>query len=247
MKLVASMIVRNELGRYLELCVNHLLTYCDEVRVLDDGSDDGTYEWLEERNGVFVTRNTGAQFYEYESRARQELLNWTMESHPAFVLSIDADEFVAEPGVLKAAMRHQRPVLTLSMEEVWSVEPETLWMRVDGHWGPRVVPILWRAPQTLTYAWSIPDRKLACGREPMAVRQLRARPSGTKVLHFGWARQSEREERYQRYMTHDKGRFHRNTHLQSIMYPDEKVQLQGMLWPTGLIPISTALAVRTRS
>jgi glycosyltransferase involved in cell wall biosynthesis len=45
-KLIASLIVRNELKRYLEPCVAHLLEFCDEIRVLDDRSDDGTREWL---------------------------------------------------------------------------------------------------------------------------------------------------------------------------------------------------------
>ncbi len=37
MKLVASAIVRNEADRYLDAWLTHLTTFCDEVRLLDDG------------------------------------------------------------------------------------------------------------------------------------------------------------------------------------------------------------------
>lgn len=249
MKLVASIIVRNEFGRFLPLAVEHLLSFCDELRVLDDNSDDGTYEYLvgsSITNPVFVRRNPGPTFLEMESDARNLLLEWTMEGKPDYVLSIDADEFVSDPFVLKECMQRRHPVYTLDMLEVWEANQTSLSIRKDGAWGPRLCPILWQAPARLTREWMIPDRKLACGREPERVRRTSFRKSGTSVLHFGWTSESDREARAQRYFEHDKGRFHRNAHLESILWPRERVVMSGMAWPPGVEPLRDRLLERVR-
>lgn len=234
MTLLASMIVRNEMSRFLPLVVQHLLTFCDSVIVLDDNSDDGTFEWCDTQSNVLVQRNTGPQFYEYESQARQQLLDWTLFWKPDWVLSIDADEFVSHPEALHRAMWSEYPVWTLDMEEVWKADVEHLHMRVDGQWGPRLCPILWKAPKEVTSEWAIPPRKLACGREPAIVRRTKFRKSGSSVYHFGWTREAARQARFDRYMEHDQGKFHANKHLQSIMWGDDRVKLASKPWPVHL-------------
>ena len=244
-KLVASMVVRNELSRYLELSVEHLLSFCDEIRVIDDNSDDGTFEYLRKQERVLVARNDGAAFMSYESQVRNLLLDWTMDAQPDYVLSIDADEFVADPYVVKeCAERYGRPVYTLDMIEVWEANQLNLSIRQDGAWGPRLCPILWQAPTRLTNEWRIPNRKLACGREPERVRRTPFRKSGTSVLHWGWTNQAERVARAERYFEHDRGRFHRDTHLQSILWPRERVVMSAMEWPPGLQPLQERLLER---
>jgi glycosyltransferase involved in cell wall biosynthesis len=243
MKLVASMITRNEMGRYLPLAVAHLVTYVDEIRVLDDGSTDGSYEWLQRVDKVEVLRNPGPTFFEYESKARQALLEWTMKGQPTHVLSIDADEFVGSPDVVRRVLQTNFPVYTLSMEEVWACSEHELCLRVDGLWGPRKCPIVWKAPQRLEGVdWVIPDRKLACGREPLAVRRQKAQVSRSSVYHFGWTRRSERQARAERYFEHDQGKFHADRHLQSILNPDDKVVMASAEWPAGLENIRPELA-----
>lgn len=252
LRLVASMIVRNEINRFLPLAVEHLLTYCDEVRVLDDGSDDGTYEWLVERDGVEVFSNPGPAFFEHEGRARQNLLDWTFAAQPDYVLAIDADEFVGDPFVVREVLKSVQPVYLLSLEEVWKVDVGGLSIRNDGLWKPRKVPVLYAPPERPRGArqsgaahrsWRIMDRQLACGREPMAVIKAAARAPlvGTSIFHFGWMRESERHDRAERYAVHDGGKFHQNRHLQSILFPDDKVGLTGRAWPVGLREISSDL------
>lgn len=167
--------VRNELYRFLPPAVDHLLSFCDELRILDDNSDDGTFEWLAEQaihRPIFIRRNPGPAFFEYESQARQQLLEWTMEAEPTYVLSIDADEFVHDPSFVLRKCVEGGQAYTLSMHEVWKANELNLSLRMDGQWGPRLCPILWKAPPRLTREWAIPDRKLACGREPHRVRYL---------------------------------------------------------------------------
>jgi len=242
MKLVAAMIVRNELGRYLRPCVESLLTFCDEVRVYDDGSDDGSREWLQAQERVAVTATAGTHFFEHEGRARNAALRWAMKGAPTHLLAVDADEFVSDGQAVRAACDEDagRGVWALGMQEVWKADAGNLWLRIDGGWRAQEagIPILWRAPPARvaqTGAWQIPDRALACGREPLAVRRL-GRPIRVPadVLHFGWANENDRARRYARYVEHDGGRFHRSQHLDSIMWPDRRVRLKRRHWPPGL-------------
>lgn len=242
MRLVASMITKNEMDRYLPLAVSHLLTYVDEIRVLDDGSTDGTYEFLLDISGVEVKRNPGPSFFEHEGQARQNLLDFVLASGADYALGIDADEFVGDPSQIKDVMESATlPVYLLSLVEAWKVDHGGISIRVDGHWGPRKVPMLYQLPQTAirrgnNRGWQIQNKKLACGREPIiVVRSSRQAPLlDTQIFHFGWTRESARQARAERYFEHDGGKFHADRHLQSILWPDSKIMLRGYPWPVGL-------------
>ncbi len=251
MKLAASVIVRNELHRFLEPCIQSLLEFCDSVRVWDDCSDDGTYEWLLCQDRVAVGLEPEPSFYRHEGRARNRALRWAMDGKPTHILAVDADEFVTDGAAIRLACGNDlgRGVWSLGLQEVWKADERSLWLREDGGWKAQEggVPILWRAPQgriAHSGVWQVADRALASGREPAAVRRIRAVPSGSGLLHFGWACEADRAARYQRYVEHDGGRFHRNAHLESIMWADRRVKLRKRPWPAGLD--RAAILERTR-
>ena len=238
MNLCASLIVRNEAERYLRPCIQHLQDFCDTIRVLDDGSDDGTFEILADM-GIEVRLNDGPSFFQHEGQARQKLLNWTLLAKPDFVLAIDADEFISDGRALRARLDKNIAVQRICMMEVWGYDASGITIRTDGGWAPHPVPILWTVPQQLDSRWRIQNRALACGREPIAVRSLSGRFCGVDILHFGWAREEERQARYERYAVHDGGKFHRNAHIESIMFPDERTRRCRARWPAGLAEILT--------
>lgn len=100
----------------------------------------------------------------------------------------------------------------------------TWWVRVDGGWAPHECPVVWQPPvRRLTarerweQGWTIPDRKLACGREPEIVRMVDALASGVDLLHLGWSNPEERQRRYERYVRIDGGEYHASDHIRSIM------------------------------
>lgn len=240
-KLVASMIARNELGRYLEPCLRSLLEFCDEIRILDDASDEPG--WPHALNGlgdrVVMRRLDQPTFFEHEGRARNALLDWTLEGRPTHVLAVDCDELVTNGAAVRAACETDQGAgsWSLVMEEVWKADARSLYTREDGGWRKHPVGVLWRVPPgrvAQSGAWRVADRKLACGREPLAVRRLRPLPISASILHMGWANVSERRARYQRYVEHDGGSFHARQHLDSIMWPDRKVRLRRRPWPEGL-------------
>lgn len=243
MKLVASVPVRNELGRYLIPFIEHLKEFCDAIAVVDDGSTDGTREELTVMPEVtyLATRDEGTpSFFAHEGQFRNALLKLTLACDPTHILAIDADEFVSDGKLIREVCEGPAHVFTLLMEEVWKADPDILQIRVDGGWRRRNVPILYRVPLPGRRGrdFQIANRALACGREPQSVAKQALRggatATGASVLHFGWTREAERRARYDRYMEHDKGRFHQNAHLQSILFPDENVELQRRVWPAGL-------------
>lgn len=235
MKLVASVIVRNELDRYLAPCIDHLLEFCDEVRVLDDASTDGTDEYLQGIDRVVVARTLGPNFFKHEGQARQRLLDFTLEGEPTHVLAIDADEFVTDGAAVRTACTRMRDVFALNMVETWEAHDHGLCVRTDGGWWTHPVNALWRTEtRRRTGPWRIADRALACGRVPTQVNRARGFLVDAEILHFGWTNEQERRARYDRYAINDGGRFHRSTHLESIMWDCDKVRLQWHEWPAGL-------------
>lgn len=247
MNLVASLIVKNERRRYLEPCIESLLTFCDEIRIVDDFSTDGSYDWLLGRDRVYMLTNPGSAFFAHEGTARNHLLDWTLDGKPTHVLAIDADEFVADGRALRAAidMDEFQTVWTLRMQEVWGADEGALWVRTDGGWKPHDAPIMWKVPEGgLNHPdWRIQDKPLSSGREPVAVRRhyAAALKSGTEMLHFGWANEEEREGRYRRYTERLGGHFHATRHIRSIMLPRRSMRLEKRMWPAALLPQKAAI------
>lgn len=259
MKLVAATICRNERGRYLGLWAAHLMRFVDELVILLDHPDDVDAEQAalvsrlsrEEAGRVVIADNNGPTFFQSEGQARGMLLRLTQGMRPTHVLSIDCDEFVSDGRLVRAACEADEGpgAWALRMHEIWKADESNLWVRHDGSWKPHGGPWLWRAPADWNAdGWSIPDRALACGREPTAVRQMagQAIQTGADLLHFGWTCEADRAARYARYEEHDGGNFHARQHLQSIMWPDRRVQLQPYPWPTSLSEWQPRILARTR-
>lgn len=249
MKLIASVIVRNETDRYLAEWLVHLAEFVDGIVAIDDGSTDGSGRLLS-AYGAVVHRNEHPEFYAHEGRARQKLLDLTMEQKPTHILAVDADEFVTGGEALRAALSQRNVshgVWSLSMQEVWRATPEGLLIRTDGSWGPWPVVVAYSVPGRVNpRTWRIRDAQLACGRVPMHVQNMagRARRTGVSVLHFGWANESDRYARWSRYAVHDGGRFHSSAHLDSILWTSEKVKLAPIQWPLPLARYQPQLIAR---
>lgn len=252
MKLVAGLIVRNEDDRYLGPCLEHLLTYVDEIRVVDDGSDNPHWsklKWIPNDPRIKIHRLPESTFYDNEGAARQTLLRWTLEADPTHVLAIDADEFVEDPPALISALKEGHDLLRLCMMEVWGCDEKGLRFRMDGGWAPHEAPLVYRLPSVRKPEWSIPQRKLASGRIPTEVTQLRgrARSSGVGIFHFGWACEADRVARHSRYAIHDGGNFHASSHLDSILWgnDDPRLKICRDTWPAGLASVREALIRRS--
>jgi glycosyltransferase involved in cell wall biosynthesis len=240
MKLVASLICRQELDRYLRECIASLQEFCDEIRVVDDASTDGSFEWLAEQDRVEVMQFPSSRFFVHEGRARQAGLEWTWKANGSHILSVDCDELISDGAALRARIgsEPERPVWSVTMCEVWGADEHGLRIREDSGWRSHEVPFVWRAPSE-PKTWRIMDRKLACRRVPTQILRsaARAAPSGVSLLHYGWTDPRERAARLARYREHDGGRFHANAHLDSIEFVDDdpRLLLRERPWPAGSV------------
>lgn len=240
MRVAASLIVHNELDRYLIPCLMHLQKWVDVIVILDDNSTDGTQDVLRGLTWdceVVVRGNESVTFRENEGAARSTLSELTLEQQPDWVLAIDADEFVGNGTQVRECLETDNGPLVwkLCMSEVWKVNSEKMYIRIDGGWRPHEAPILWST--RIAGQHGIQAKELASGRvssEVLRENSRRAGVTGQQVFHFGWTSEPERERRWRRYHEQDGGRFHASQHIASIMYPDERVHLCGQGWPEGL-------------
>lgn len=238
MNLVAMMIVRNEMGRFLEASIRSLQGFCDEIRVVDDASTDGTADWLEAQDKVAVKRFDQTKFYEHEGAARQTAMRWAQDAKPTHIIAVDADEIVESGPLIREVLGTDRiMVWTLDMQEVWKADEHYLYTREDGGWRSHPVPICYQTVRIVgnQRGWMIPQKALASGRVPLNVAMNgRKMPSGANILHLGWSCEADRAARHARYVEHDSGRFHKSAHLDSIMWPDDKVTTRQRTWPIDM-------------
>jgi glycosyltransferase involved in cell wall biosynthesis len=248
-KLAASVIVRNELGRYLEPCIASLLEFCDEVRILDDGSTDGWEDACGWDDRVVVKRleserrNGQPAFYQHAD-ARNQLMRFTLEGKPTHVLAVDADEFVSDGPALRRLCEQPGDVWSLVVEEVWATARNGLFTREDGGWRKHDIGIMWRPAAFGRRPLLIRDHGHATGRVPDLVGIRRVIRSHVSLLHFGWTNRNERAVRFERYDVGDGGKFHARTHIDSIMWPDRRVRLQRRPWPAPLGHLQEEITAR---
>ncbi len=234
MRLVAGIVARNEVDRYLPIVIADLRTYVDHIVMLDDGSTDNTADWLRDEvdEQLSLAWNNESRFFRHEGKCRQQLLELVLDEQPSHVLALDSDELVSDGHALRSALERSPdvPLWSLDMTEVWTATATGLRVRTDGGWRVHPRPMLWRVPDNLRDIRML-DRKLACARIPAPLLRERARPVGTACLHFGWTDPATRQARYDRYTKHDGGRFHASSHLQSIMWPESRMRFDEMAWP----------------
>jgi hypothetical protein len=233
------MVGPGEQDRYLAPFLDHLLDFCDEVRVRCEDT-----EILFDPALAVEVMYAKPSFFNHEGNARQQLLEHAMRGLPTHLLAIDADEFVGDGQKLRAAMEAggQNGVWKLEMTEVWGADKDALHVRMDGKWPPRPIGIAFEVPQDhhvnrqKRRHWRLPPSAAASGRVPILTQAASNRtsvPPTTSVLHFGWACKADRVARHARYANAE-GFGHDNRHIASIMFSDAQVQTKPIPWPPSL-------------
>lgn len=244
-RIIGHMVVRNEMGRYLEPCLTAALEYCDVVHVYDDLSDDGTLDWLRawapgRRLLVDWRLFEMPSFAEDESAFRQEAwLSMTKETRARpndWVMCLDADEFVVtknpaamtdirgqlEDEINRARVR-QRTSIAFDVPEVFDTRDGELSIRTDGYWGKIKATRLVRYDGLSEFH----PRVEGGGSIPSRPKQRDWNAGNVVLLHMGYARPEDRQAKHARY---SEGKGHNSAHVASIV---TKPRLQK--W-TGAVP-----------
>ncbi|MFJ5714169.1 glycosyltransferase family 2 protein [Neobacillus sp. NPDC093127] len=203
-KLTLSMVVKNESVRYLKQVLKEHRNYIDEAVIIDDGSTDDTVDaCLELLKGipVHIVENKTSKFAN-EIELRKQQWEETLKTNPDWILNLDADEmfepkFVFE--VQKLLEQEDVDVFHFRLYDFWN---DTHY-REDRFWRSHLTyrPFLARFREHFDYTWR--ETPQHCGRFPENIFELPNRISPLRLLHFGWAKPSDRIEKFQRYMELD--------------------------------------------
>ena len=215
--IIAQIVARNEESRYLEKVLKNVSQHVDKIVFTDDCSTDNTAEIA--AGYAHVYKNKESLFAVHEGQLRYGAWK-NLENHAKvgdWILAIDADEMLFTKD-----NKSLSEVLATSAFDVVNVRRYEMWndtqYRADKMWAPHNTFRIFRFLKQGVYK----DKKLACGSEPTYVEDwVRRRNywlhSEIFMQHLGYARDEDKQAKYDRYMTLDKGQFHNIVHLESII------------------------------
>lgn len=203
-KLTLSMIVKNEGNRYLRTALIKHRSWIDEAVIIDDGSTDDTYDICKELlSGIplQLVRNAESRFAN-EVQLRKQQWEATVRTNPEWILNLDGDEmmedqFAGQVGEL--INQCEQDAVYFRLYDMWS---ETHY-REDAYWSAHHTyrPFLIRYKPHFPYLWR--ETPQHCGRFPSTINYFSYHCHPARVKHFGWAKQEDREAKYERYMRLD--------------------------------------------
>lgn len=220
MRLIATMVARDEADRYLDPVLDRLKQQVDVICFTDDNSTDNTVE-IALSHGAKVAPSdgsSGSMFVKDESALRTKAWSW-LSSHAEpgdWILAIDADEMFYPPSdeYVRWLMKGRYTVLGVTFYHMWN---ETEY-RVDKLWKPVTSSRLFRFQPGGVFKQS----KLACGSEPTYVQDEikagRFQPNARLAMkHLGYQRDEDKIAKHDRYLHLDGGSFHNLDHIRSIV------------------------------
>lgn len=201
--LTLSMVVKNEENRYLEQVLHSVYDYIDCAVIIDDASTDSTIaickSILKEKLILIENRNS---MFNNEVTLRKLQWEETIKTQPDWILFLDADELFEDraKNVIPQLIRERAvDAYTFRLYDFWcedAYREDTLW---HAHHISR--PFMIRYQPYYTYTFT--ETAQHCGRMPNNVLALPHTASDLRIKHYGWARASDRLEKYYRYMSLD--------------------------------------------
>jgi hypothetical protein len=216
-RVVAHLVVRDEMHRWLGPCLERLVRQFDTVTVFDDGSTDGSAEYARAVGCVVGHRPDHVPaFLEHEAACREYAWSWMIDAVELdpddIVVALDADEIISGD-------RHTiRSIVSLSsacrfvcaIDEIFSVDAAgTPLRRVDGQWGRINGVRIARVGRQREFR----SQRLGCGSVPAATGEW-ATTALIVIRHLGYLRPEDRRAKFDRYIGR---REHRQQHVRSIL------------------------------
>lgn len=241
MRVAGMLRVKNE-ARWIVPVVNALLPVCQRVYVLDDHSDDGTFELLDAmpKVAVYPSPFEGLD----ETRDKNYLLGMIRKSEWDWVLHVDGDEELYQPDVpalLSAMANAHHHALTLQVIYLWN-DPQTI--RTDGVYSRMCRPSAFRLHGAATFESTNAHGNLHCTNVPrnLVPDSLRV---NVRLLHYGYMHAADRMRKFDWYNRVDPGNRREDLYRHVIQgdVPDVPANLRlKHAGPLELQPISFLMA-----
>jgi len=181
-KIVAMLPVRNESAHYLRDALANLTQWVDAIIVLDDASDDDTFEVATSFSKVIYYQNNTPEYGEDDRRLQSKLWQLASGENPDWVLAINTDEIfedriIDEIGLLLE--QNDYDIVCFRVFHFWKSDSH---YRIDGNWNP------WKNFQPFIVRYK-PELEKA---DPYT--DVYSFFSDIRIKHFGWDRKADEED-----------------------------------------------------
>lgn len=226
-KIVAMMPVRNESHRYLKEVLAHLSLWVHAIVILDDASEDDTFEVAQSFKKAIVYRNDEPHFAVHEPALRLKLWELTINESPDWIVAVDADEIFEDRIINEVELltdQNDYHSISFRVFDFWQNRTH---YRVDGGWNPwlKSIPFMVRYNPSLGNEWM--QREVHCGRFPYRYESLIPYYSDIRVKHYGWVKTDEHYGKYLYYREKDLKVFGEIRHItQSIQTPPDRIKIE---------------------
>lgn len=200
-KIVCITQVYNEIRKgNLERFWKFIEPVCDGLVVYDDGSTDGSYEYMLDK-AIFTLR-AGENDFKNEVNHKKILLEYALKLEPDFILWLDADEVLTANAEVElqnlCKFADENNIDGISFHEI-NLWRSYSWKRIDNSYDLGWFVRLWRVTPELAFKDSAPG--LHQQQFPHSISKIE-RTDRVGVIHYGFASDRSLAFKYLVYRTH---------------------------------------------
>lgn len=218
-KLTLSMIVKNEEGRYLREVLKSAKQYIDNAVIIDDGSIDNTVGIIQEvlKDIPYKLIKNEVSKFNNEVELRKQQWSETIKINPDWILFLDADEIFENKfkEYVKVLMENTEvDGYLFRLYDFWNSEE----YREDNLWNAHSIYRLFLIRYQENFNYMFKESAQHCGRIPYNCIKLPYLVTTLRLKHYGWAKEEDRIEKYNRYMSLDpRGEYGNINQYESIL------------------------------
>ncbi len=231
-KIVVIAQIFNELRKQnLERFWKYIQPVCDALVVYDDGSTDGSYEYMLDK-AVFTLR-AGENDFENEVNHKKILLEYALKLQPDFILWMDADEVLTAnakdelQNLCKYADENNIDGISFHEINLWR---SNSWKRIDNSYDLGWFVRLWRVTPEIMFNEADPG--LHQQQYPHSIKTIE-KTDRVGVIHYGFASDRSLAFKYLVYRSHGQTGWALERLLDESTLSLEKVDQK--YFPAGLI------------